>query len=58
MGRMMVKMAEAIGRMILALRDLNRLAGLTARVNQLTTVLAEINSGKYHRTLIITGIIS
>jgi len=45
MGRMMVKLAESIGRMVLALRDLNRLAGLTARVNELTSVLADINAG-------------
>lgn len=53
MGRMMLKLAEAIGRMVLALRDLNRLAGLTARVNQLTSVLTEINSGKYQRSMIV-----
>ncbi|CAH1395753.1 unnamed protein product [Nezara viridula] len=52
MGRMMLKLAEAIGRMVLALRDLNRLAGLTARVTQLTTVIADINSGTYQRTMI------
>lgn len=55
MGRMMVKMAEAVGRMVLALRDLNRLAGLTARVSQLTSVLSEINSGTYQRTMMIKG---
>lgn len=56
MGRMMVKMAEAIGRMVLALRDLNRLAGLTARVNQLTTVLTDVNAGTYQRTMVVKEI--
>ena len=55
MGRMMIKLAEAIGRMVLALRDLNRLAGLTARVNQLTTVISDINSGSYQRSMISKG---
>uniref|UniRef100_A0A0A9X892 ATP-binding cassette sub-family D member 3 n=1 Tax=Lygus hesperus TaxID=30085 RepID=A0A0A9X892_LYGHE len=53
MGRMMVKLGEAIGRIVIALRDLNRLAGLTARVTQLTTVLNDINSGTYQRTMVV-----
>ncbi|KAL1116830.1 hypothetical protein AAG570_005300, partial [Ranatra chinensis] len=52
MGRMMVKLAEAVGRVVLAGRDMNRLAGLTARVTQLTSVLADLNSGMYQRTMI------
>ncbi|XP_014258322.1 ATP-binding cassette sub-family D member 3 [Cimex lectularius] len=56
MGRMMVKMAESVGRMVLALRDLNRLAGLTSRVSQLSTVLDDINNGKYQRTMITDGL--
>ncbi|CAB0018230.1 unnamed protein product [Nesidiocoris tenuis] len=54
MGRMMVKMGEATGRIVIALRDLNRLAGLTARVTQLTTVLSDINAGTYQRTMLGT----
>ncbi|XP_072388638.1 ATP-binding cassette sub-family D member 3 [Diabrotica undecimpunctata] len=51
-GRMLVKLAEAIGRLVLAGRDLTRLAGFTARVTQLKTVLSELNSGKYQRTMV------
>lgn len=53
-GRMLVKLAEAIGRLVLAGRDLTRLAGFTARVTQLRTVLSELNEGKYQRTM-VTG---
>lgn len=53
-GRMLVKLAEAIGRLVLAGRDLTRLAGFTARVTQLRSVLDELNSGKYERTM-VTG---
>lgn len=53
-GRMMIKMGEAIGRIVIALRDLNRLAGLTARVTQLTTVLDDINKGTYQRTMVVS----
>ncbi|KAK0169405.1 hypothetical protein PV327_011597, partial [Microctonus hyperodae] len=51
-GRMMVKMAEAIGRLILAGRELTRLAGFTARVTDIRKVLDELNKGKYERTMI------
>ncbi|KAI8429222.1 hypothetical protein MSG28_007747 [Choristoneura fumiferana] len=51
-GRMLVKMAEAIGRLVLSGRELSKLAGLTARVTQLRTVLGEINQGKYTRTMV------
>ncbi|KAJ8941549.1 hypothetical protein NQ318_011506 [Aromia moschata] len=51
-GRMLVKLAEAIGRLVLAGRDLTRLAGFTARVTQLRTVLADLNNGNYQRTMV------
>lgn len=51
-GRMLVKLAEAIGRLVLAGRDLSRLAGFTSRVTQLRTVLTELNDGKYERTML------
>ncbi|XP_056645405.1 ATP-binding cassette sub-family D member 3 [Diorhabda sublineata] len=51
-GRMLVKLAEAIGRLVLAGRDLTRLAGFTARVTQLRAVLQELNQGKYQRTMV------
>lgn len=45
-GRMLVKLAEAIGRLVLAGRELTRLAGFTARVTQLRDVLKDLNSGQ------------
>ncbi len=53
-GRMLVKMAEALGRISLAGRELTRLAGFTERVTQLITVLDDLNKGVYQRTM-ITG---
>ncbi|CAG9138418.1 unnamed protein product, partial [Plutella xylostella] len=51
-GRMLVKMAEAIGRLVLSGRELTKLAGLTSRVTQLRVVLDEVNKGKYTRTML------
>lgn len=51
-GRMLVKMAEAIGRLVLAGRELTRLAGYTSRVSELMTVLKDLSKGKYQRTMI------
>ncbi|XP_068630883.1 ATP-binding cassette sub-family D member 3 [Battus philenor] len=51
-GRMLVKMAEGIGRLVLSGRELSKLAGLTARVTQLKDVLEDINGGNYKRTMV------
>jgi ATP-binding cassette, subfamily D (ALD), member 3 len=51
-GRMLVKMAEAIGRISLAGREMSRLAGYTERVSQLIQVLNDLNKGIYERTMI------
>lgn len=51
-GRMLVKMAEAIGRLVLAGRELTRLAGLTTRVTEIKSVLDDLNTGKYVRTMV------
>jgi len=53
-GRMLVKLAEAIGRLVLAGRELTRLAGFTARVTELLTVLKDLNHGRYERTMVST----
>lgn len=47
-----MKLAEAIGRVVLAGRELTRLAGFTARVTQLREVMDDLNSGKYKRTMV------
>lgn len=51
-GRMLVKLAEAIGRLILAGRELTRLAGFTARVTEVKNVLGDLSLGKYERTMV------
>ncbi|XP_075235761.1 ATP binding cassette subfamily D member Pmp70 [Lycorma delicatula] len=51
-GRMLVKLAEAIGRLVLAGREMTRLAGFTARVTEIITVLKDINQGHYQRTMV------
>ncbi|KAF9810875.1 hypothetical protein SFRURICE_005301 [Spodoptera frugiperda] len=51
-GRMLVKMAEGIGRLVLSGRELSKLAGLTSRVTQLRTVLDDVNRGNYTRTMV------
>lgn len=51
-GRMLVKLAEAIGRIVLAGREMTRLAGFTARVTELIKVLKDLNNGHYVRTMI------
>ncbi|KPJ18353.1 ATP-binding cassette sub-family D member 3 [Papilio machaon] len=51
-GRMLVKMAEGIGRLVLSGRELSKLAGLTARVTLLKNVLEEVNAGNYKRTML------
>ncbi|XP_065070105.1 ATP-binding cassette sub-family D member 3-like [Rhopilema esculentum] len=46
-GRMMVKMAEAIGRLVLSGREMTRLAGFTQRVTEIMEVLDDLQKGKY-----------
>jgi len=51
-GRMLVKLAEAIGRLVLAGREMSRLAGFTTRMDELIRVLGDLNGGKYERTMV------
>ncbi|GMF46805.1 unnamed protein product [Phytophthora fragariaefolia] len=51
-GKMLLKMSEAMGRLVLAGRELTRLAGFTARVTDLMDVLADLDQGKYQRTML------
>ncbi|XP_077287876.1 ATP binding cassette subfamily D member Pmp70 [Arctopsyche grandis] len=51
-GRMLVKLAEAIGRLVLAGRELTKLAGYTSRVTELINVLKDLNQGRYERTMV------
>jgi hypothetical protein len=49
---MMVKLAEAIGRLVLSGREMTRLAGFTARVTDLMKVLKDVSQGHYVRTMV------
>lgn len=49
---MLVKLAEAIGRLVLAGRELTKLAGFTSRVTELINVLKDLNQGRYERTMV------
>ncbi|XP_071984961.1 ATP-binding cassette sub-family D member 3 isoform X2 [Engystomops pustulosus] len=51
-GRMLLRMSQALGRIVLAGREMTRLAGFTARITELMQVLKELNQGKYERTMI------
>lgn len=49
---MMFKLAEALGRLALAGRELTRLSGFTTRVDTLINVLSDLENGKYERTML------
>lgn len=53
-GRMLMAMAMAVGRLVLAGRELTRLAGFTSRMTDLLEVLNDLNQGKYSRTMVNT----
>uniref|UniRef100_A0A4W4GGI3 ABC transporter domain-containing protein n=1 Tax=Electrophorus electricus TaxID=8005 RepID=A0A4W4GGI3_ELEEL len=51
-GRMLLSLAQALGRIVLAGREMTRLSGFTARITEIQEVLRELNCGKYERTMI------
>lgn len=51
---MLIKLAEAIGRLLLAGREMTRLAGFTARMSELIKVLDDLNVGRYERSMVNT----
>uniref|UniRef100_A0A8C5HY59 ATP-binding cassette sub-family D member 3 n=1 Tax=Gouania willdenowi TaxID=441366 RepID=A0A8C5HY59_GOUWI len=51
-GRMLLRMSQALGRIVLAGREMSRLSGFTARITELIKVLKELNAGKYERTMV------
>ncbi|XP_029385113.1 ATP-binding cassette sub-family D member 3a isoform X2 [Echeneis naucrates] len=51
-GRMLLRMSQALGRIVLAGREMTRLSGFTARITELMKVLEELNAGKYERTMV------
>ncbi|KAF9945238.1 ATP-binding cassette sub- D member 3 [Mortierella alpina] len=48
----LVNLSQAVGRLILAGRDLTRFAGYTSRVSELFEVLEDIKKGRYERTMV------
>ncbi|CAG8453533.1 2698_t:CDS:10 [Acaulospora morrowiae] len=50
----LVNLSQAVGRLILAGRDLTRFAGYTSRVAELFDVLEDVNNGRYERTMVST----
>ena len=55
-GRMLMNLAKAVGRVVLAGREITRLAGFTARVTELSDVLSDLEGGNYQRTMITDGV--
>ncbi|XP_077411297.1 ATP-binding cassette sub-family D member 3a [Vanacampus margaritifer] len=51
-GRMLLRMSQALGRIVLAGREMTRLSGFTTRITELIKVLTDLNSGKYERTMV------
>ncbi len=51
-ARMLLNLSSAMGRLILAGRELARLAGFTARVTELDTVLDSLATGRYNRQFV------
>ncbi|XP_061661947.1 ATP-binding cassette sub-family D member 3a isoform X2 [Syngnathoides biaculeatus] len=51
-GRMLLRMSQALGRIVLAGREMTRLSGFTTRITELIKVLKDLNSGKYQRTMV------
>ncbi|XP_062412578.1 ATP-binding cassette sub-family D member 3-like isoform X1 [Sardina pilchardus] len=51
-GRMLISLAQALGRMVLAGREMTRLSGFTARITQIQKVLKDLNQGRYERTMV------
>ena len=51
-GRMLMRLADSIGRLVSATRELTKLAGYTSRINEFQTVLTDLKHGSYVRTMI------
>uniref|UniRef100_A0AAQ4R6I4 ATP binding cassette subfamily D member 3 n=1 Tax=Gasterosteus aculeatus aculeatus TaxID=481459 RepID=A0AAQ4R6I4_GASAC len=47
--------SAALGRIVLAGREMTRLSGFTSRITELMKVLRELNAGKYERTMVSQG---
>jgi len=51
-ARMMLKLASALGALVLSGRELTRLAGFTHRITNLMGVLKDLQEGNYRRTMV------
>ncbi|XP_060762578.1 ATP-binding cassette sub-family D member 3-like isoform X2 [Neoarius graeffei] len=54
-GRMLLSMAQALGRIILAGREMSRLSGFTVRISEIQDVLKDLNSGRYERSSVVSA---
>ena len=54
-ARTLIALAGSIGRLILAGREMNRLAGFTARVVELINIVKDLGDKKYERTMVSNG---
>lgn len=51
-ARMLLNLANAMGRLVLAGRELTRLAGFTARLTDFVDVLRDVAAGRYQRSMV------
>ncbi|XP_053529645.1 ATP-binding cassette sub-family D member 3 isoform X2 [Ictalurus punctatus] len=54
-GRMLISMAQALGRIVLAGREMSRLSGFTLRISEIQDVLKDLNSGRYERSSVVSA---
>ncbi|MCI4391068.1 hypothetical protein PGIGA_G00130220 [Pangasianodon gigas] len=54
-GRMLISMAQALGRIVLAGREMSRLSGFTSRISEIQDVLNDLNSGRYERSSVVSA---
>ena len=51
----LINLSQAVGRIVLAGRDLTRFAGYTSRVSELMDVVEDVSKGRYQRTMFSTS---
>ncbi|KAG7320057.1 hypothetical protein KOW79_017200 [Hemibagrus wyckioides] len=54
-GRMLLSMSQALGRIVLAGREMSRLSGFTLRISEIQEVLKDLNSSRYQRSSVLSS---
>ncbi|KAK3534820.1 hypothetical protein QTP86_026073 [Hemibagrus guttatus] len=54
-GRMLLSMAQALGRIVLAGREMSRLSGFTMRISEIQDVLKDLNCSRYQHSSMVSG---